>query len=111
MADPAVALLPDAPSLRRGRWSLPPLAEFHWRCWGEDWVLFDNGSGQTVQIDALLAAALTELEQSPASLAELQQRLPLLLERALPEEAWPGLVQGLDFLVEQGLLRHSLHED
>jgi PqqD family protein of HPr-rel-A system len=96
--------------MHHGRWSLAPLAEFHWRYWGEDWVLFDNGSGQTVQIDALLAAALTELEQSPATLADLQQRLPLLLERSLPDEVWPGLVQGLDFLVEQGLLRHSPHE-
>jgi len=89
---------------------LHPLAEFHWRCWGDDWVLFDNGSGQTLQLDALLAAALTELEQSPASLAELQQRLPLLLERPLPPAVWPGLAQGLGFLAEQGLLTHSLHE-
>ena len=110
MADSATRSLPDAPALPGGRWCLAPLAEFHWRCWGEDWVLFDNGSGQTVQVDALLAAALTELEQAPATLTELQQRLPRLLERALPEEVWPGLVQGLGFLVDQGLLRHSLHE-
>lgn len=110
MADPATPAPTEAPALASGRWSLHPLAEFHWRCWGDDWVLFDNGSGQTLQLDTLLAAALTELEQSPASLAELQQRLPLLLERPLPDEVWPGLAQGLGFLAEQGLLRHSAHE-
>ncbi|MBB2487303.1 HPr-rel-A system PqqD family peptide chaperone [Mitsuaria sp. WAJ17] len=111
MADSNAPTLTAAPALPGGRWSLHPLAEFHWRCWGEDWVLFDKGSGQTLQLDALLVAALTELEQSPATLAELQQRLPLLLERALPAEVWPGLSQGLGFLVEQGLLRHSAHEN
>ncbi|MGM9515319.1 HPr-rel-A system PqqD family peptide chaperone [Roseateles sp. DB2] len=107
MADPATPAQSQAPALASGRWSLHPLAEFHWRCWGDDWVLFDNGSGQTLQLDALLTAALTELEQAPASLAELQQRLPRLLERPLPDEVWPGLAQGLGFLAEQGLLRHS----
>jgi hypothetical protein len=97
-------------SASEGCWSLPPLAELHWRSWGEDWVLFDNGSGQTLQLDALLAAAVMEIEQAPASLTDLQHRLPLLLERPLPDEFWPGLVQGLGFLVEQGLLRHSPHE-
>jgi hypothetical protein len=73
-------------------------------------VLFDNGSGQTLQLDTLTAAAVTELELAPATLDELRTRLPQLLERPLPHEAWLQLEQALGFLAEQGLLRHSLHE-
>lgn len=48
------------------RWCLNDLASLHWRCWEEQWVVFDAGSGQTHCIDALTAAILSRIEREPA---------------------------------------------
>ncbi len=56
-------------------WRLNPLASLHWRCWNDEWAVFDVGSGQTHQLDTLTAVTLMMLEAHPAGLPDLVSRL------------------------------------
>lgn len=52
-------------------WKLNEMASLSWRCWNDEWAVFDVGSGQTHQMDTLTAAALMIVEVAPASTSEL----------------------------------------
>jgi PqqD family protein of HPr-rel-A system len=54
---------------------LNPLSELSWRCFDDEWAVFDAGSGQTHQLDAVRAAVLTTIESSPVAAQELRARL------------------------------------
>ena len=43
------------------------MASLKWRCWNDEWAVFDVGSGQTHQMDTLTAATLMIIETAPAS--------------------------------------------
>jgi len=47
------------------------MTSLKWRCWNDEWAIFDVGSGQTHQMDSLTAAALMIVEAAPAQLADL----------------------------------------
>lgn len=67
-------------------WRLAPQVALHFRRWDHDWLLFDEGSGQTHQIDTLTALGLMVLEAGPATPAAIAGavRRELALE---PEES------------------------
>ncbi|WP_114971795.1 HPr-rel-A system PqqD family peptide chaperone [Rhodoferax ferrireducens] len=52
-------------------WHLNALASLHWRCWNDEWAVFDVGSGQTHQMDTLTAVTLMMVEATSLSLSEL----------------------------------------
>ena len=56
-------------------WRLNGLTSLHWRCWHEEWAVFDVGSGQTHQMDTLTAVVLTTVEASSLNTSELMSRL------------------------------------
>ena len=56
-------------------WCLNGLASLHWRCWGEEWAVFDVGSGQTHQMDTLTGLVLMTVEASSVDTSELMLRL------------------------------------
>lgn len=64
-------------------WRPNPLCSFHWRRWGDEWVVFDEGSGDTYHLDGLSAVALMCLAAGPCSLAELSRQVSI--ETDLPE--------------------------
>lgn len=47
------------------------MASLKWRCWNDEWAVFDVGSGQTHQMDSLTAATLMVVEAAPARLVDL----------------------------------------
>ena len=51
------------------RWQVNCHSHLHWRQLGEDWVVFDAGSGDTHQLDAVSAAALMCFESEPNDLS------------------------------------------
>lgn len=57
--------------LDSSRWQVKSACVLSWRCWGDQWVVFDAGSGQTHSIDAITAATLSRIEQGPTDLAGL----------------------------------------
>ena len=56
-------------------WRVKPLCSLHWRQWSDEWVMFDEGSGDTHRLDALSAVALMCIEASPCDLAELTRQV------------------------------------
>lgn len=52
-------------------WQLNELACLHWRCWNDEWAVFDVGSGQTHQVDTLTAVTLMMIETAARDHSEL----------------------------------------
>lgn len=67
-------------------WQLSALVSLHWRCWDDEFVVFDAGSGQTHQLDALTASTLMMLELAASSLDELTTRVADELDIAADEQ-------------------------
>lgn len=51
------------------------MASLSWRCWNDEWAVFDAGSGQTHQMDTLTAATLMIVEAAPASTFDLLSKI------------------------------------
>lgn len=64
-------------------WRVRPLCKFHWRQFGDDWVVYDEGSGDTHRLDAVSAVALMCLAEAPLGEGELTQQVAA--ETDLPE--------------------------
>ena len=56
-------------------WQLNAMASLNWRCWNDEWAVFDLSSGQTHQMDTLTAVTLMMLEAAPANLCGLASRV------------------------------------
>lgn len=65
-------------------WHLNALASLHWRCWDDEWAVFDVGSGQTHQMDTLTAVTLMMVEAVPVV------DFPGLVSRVAEELLIPG---------------------
>ncbi|KQP20934.1 hypothetical protein [Pseudorhodoferax sp. Leaf265] len=86
-------------------WQLNELAVLHWRQWQDEWVIFDESSGQTLVADALMAASLMALEEGALSLTELEAQVRDDLQWPASEMLAPRIVTGLEFLSGLGLVR------
>jgi PqqD family protein of HPr-rel-A system len=86
---------------------LGALAALHWKRWGEEWVLFDEGSGQTVLLDTLSAATLLMLDRVPIELCTLEEQLIEEL-RITETEGFSDLLQEhLESMIKLGLVESS----
>jgi PqqD family protein of HPr-rel-A system len=89
-------------------WHLNALAALHWRCWDNEWAVFDVGSGQTHQIDTLTAVTLMMLEASPVPLPELVSRVAEELLIPGDQELSAALSGVLKRLVAAGLIESAV---
>ncbi len=74
--------MPGSPDIRYRVQSIPSL---HWAGWSDEYVVFDEASGQTHQLDAVRAYALHLLSdgaQSPSDVLEALAGVP-----AFPKES------------------------
>lgn len=55
--------------------SVNPLAQLHWSCLDDAWVVYNQASGQTVLLDFLSAALLTALESGALDFDRLLARV------------------------------------
>jgi PqqD family protein of HPr-rel-A system len=76
---------------------LNPLSELSWRCLDDEWVVFDAGSGQTHQLDAVRAAVLTTIESEPVAPHELLPRL----QAEFGFSAGTELAKSIDAMLEE----------
>lgn len=60
------------------KYQLHALAAFHWAGWNDEYVVFDEASGQTHQLDAVRAFVLNQLVDSSKTSAELALDLSIL---------------------------------
>ena len=79
------------------RWRLNRHSHLHWRRLDDDWVVFDAGSGDTHQLDAISAAALMCLEAEALDLPRLIEVLKSELD--LPADG--SLSTKLEHLLDQ----------
>lgn len=86
------------------RWFLNPLAALHWRCWDEEWVLFDAGSGQTHQMDPVAAATLMAIEAGPVAMPELISEVALNLSVENAADLEEFVLPIVDQLIRLGLI-------
>lgn len=47
------------------------IGKLHWRRWGDEWVVFHDGSGQTHKLDSLAATLLVVCEEGVVALEAL----------------------------------------
>lgn len=99
---------PQGGSRSMERWQLNELAVLHWRQWQDEWVIFDESSGQTLVADALMAACLMALEGGAVSLAELEAQVRDDLQWPTSEVLLPRVMTGLEFLSGLGLVRAEI---
>jgi PqqD family protein of HPr-rel-A system len=78
-------------------WRMNDRTRLHWRQLDDDWMVYDEGSGDTHQLDRISAAALTCLEAEPHDLAGLTE--VLASELGLP--AGEALASKIESLLEQ----------
>ena len=52
-------------------WQLSLLVVLHWRCWDNEWVVYNQGSGDTHLLDTFTACTLMALEEGAATPAQL----------------------------------------
>ena len=80
-----------------------PAVGLHWRHWDPDWIVFDEASGNTHQLDELTACALLCLEEGPLHAESLVTEVAAATR--LPEEAInPALRGAMDQLTRLGLV-------
>lgn len=89
-------------------WHLNALASLHWRCWNDEWAVFDVGSGQTHQMDTLTAVTLMMIESAALDHSELVSRVAEELLIASPTELSDALNGVLECLLTAGLIESAV---
>lgn len=86
------------------RWTFNPLVALHWQHFDGDWVIFDEGSGQTLAVDAVIAAALMSMQAGCSTELEITRQIlsdmPLVDATGLADQ----LAIGLEFMAQLGLI-------
>lgn len=88
-------------------WRLTGLAVLHWLYLDGDWVVYDEGSGQTLALDSVTAGSLMALEGGCSQLADIAAQVRSDLhcdDAALPTDQ---IAEGLAFLDQIGLIEPS----
>ena len=68
------------------RWTVPPESHLHWQSWGDEFVVYNSGSGDTHLLDPVAAEALQSLERQPVDLSELGRSVAEALEINLDDK-------------------------
>ncbi|HKZ08189.1 MAG TPA: HPr-rel-A system PqqD family peptide chaperone [Methylomirabilota bacterium] len=74
---------PPGGSSAEPRWELSEGSRLHWKHWDDEYVVFDEGSGDTHLLDPLAAEVLKALEEQPADVPALLARLGFVDDREI----------------------------
>jgi len=88
-------------------WRLNPRSSLHYRHWGNEWVVFDVGSGQTHEMDTMSAVSLMHCENGWISLPDIVKGLMTDLDLSSPAELTDSLAPLLNQFTKLGLLEQS----
>lgn len=82
-----------------------PLVDLHWRLLGDDWVLFESLSGQTHQINEVVAAIILSFDSGQSlSLHALTSKLQDDFNLALIENQTVDILLFINQLMSIGLM-------
>lgn len=85
-------------------WRLGGLTSLHWQHFDGDWVIYDDGSGQTIAADPVMAAALMALEGGCTTAPDIEAQVRHDLQADPATELTTQLSEGLAFLLQLGLV-------
>lgn len=85
-------------------WALNPASGLHWRCWDDEWVVFDQGSGQTHLMHPIQAATLMQFGAQPLSFEQLLDKVAADMPTIATSDLASALSLAIDQLVGLGLL-------
>lgn len=91
-------------------WRLNPRCSLHYRNWGNDWAIFDVGSGQTHAINTVTAVALMHCENGWVALKDLGKSVMADLELPLSYPIAEVLMPLLQQFAAMELLEHKTNE-
>ena len=80
----------------------------HFRHWGNEWVVFDVGSGQTHEMDTVSSVALMHCEDGWVSLADVTQGLIRDLDLSATAELSHSIESAISYFTSLGLLEHHV---
>jgi len=80
----------------------------HYRHWGNEWVVFDVGSGQTHEMDTVFSVALMHCEEGWVSLADITQGLIQDLDLSPTAGLSDSIESALSQCTNLGLLEHRV---
>ncbi|MDP2370731.1 HPr-rel-A system PqqD family peptide chaperone [Rhodoferax sp.] len=88
-------------------WRLNPASDLHWRCWDNEWVLFDQGSGQTHLINPISAGTLMQFGAQSLSFQQLLDKVATDMSLTTGPELASAVSQAVEQLVGLGLLESA----
>jgi PqqD family protein of HPr-rel-A system len=85
-------------------WRLTPTTALKWRRWDDEWVVYNEASGDTIQLDPFAAVTLMCLEAEPFELSSLVDQVAAELDVAAGEALSARLESVLGDLALVGLI-------
>lgn len=86
------------------QWRLGGLTVLHWQHLDGDWAVYDDGSGLTMAVDPVVAAALMALESGCTTPETIEAQVRADLQAGADPDLGPQIAEGLAFLAELGLV-------
>lgn len=86
------------------RWRLTGLVALHWLHLDGGWVVYDEGSGQTLALDAVVAGSLMALESGCSQAADIEAQLRHDLQCDAGFPLTEQVLEGLAFLHQVDLI-------
>jgi PqqD family protein of HPr-rel-A system len=87
-------------------WQLNPKSTLHYRHWGNEWAVFDVGSGHTHEMDTISAVALMCCENGWIELTQIVAAVMTDLELPSDSSLFPLLKNFLTQLTSLGVLEN-----
>ncbi len=95
---------PDSPDVN---WQLAEGCRLHWKAWDQEFVVFDEGSGDTHLLDPLAAEVLKALEESPGEVPGLARRVVARLDLARDTDLHERVRELVERFVVAGLVERA----
>ena len=89
-------------------WRAVPDIKLHWIQWGDEYVVYNTGSGDTHVLDAVSALLVHQIKERSCTTAELTSGLETLLKIDVTSEVKQSLEDTLRHLDTLGLIESVL---
>lgn len=85
-------------------WQITSGFELYWRSWGNEYVVYHSGTGDTHLLNKLAASVLESLKQAPSDIPSLSKQLASSFGIALDDESRMAMAQLMKDMIKFGLI-------